>query len=194
MSEFLKEVNKNSMSKTFEFIIKGNEKKESTFYPFIYNFYLTKGLGDNDFSIIGDYTVLKNNLVITESHKNNQGEYDIIYYMGKEMAMTLNSSKHLLEKKQEKGIFRSSLILSNLFKKMSDNKYIIIKKNKRYVLSLFISFSNKEKTYKVFNCKQKNYIYTNTKEMLDIDDDDEEKKNENEKKKLLQNMLLIQEV
>ena len=183
MNEFLKEVNKNAMSKTFEFIIKGNDKNENTYYPFIYNFYLTNGLGDNDFSIIGDYSVLNNNLVITESQKNNQGEFDIIYYLGKEMVMTLSAPNHVIEKKQEKGIFRSSLILSNLFKKISDKKYTIIKKNKRYVLSLFISFSSKEKTYKVFNCKQKNYIYANTKEMLDIDDDDDEKINEREKKK-----------
>ena len=57
--------------------------KKKMHYPFTYNFYLTNGLGDNDFSIIGDYSIIKKNLIITESQKNNQGEFDIIYYMGK---------------------------------------------------------------------------------------------------------------
>ena len=51
-----------------------NRKAEDGGKPIFAYRYLTNGLGDNDFSIIGDYSVLKNNLVITESHKNNQGE------------------------------------------------------------------------------------------------------------------------
>ena len=182
MKKFLTEVNKNSMRKTFEFIIKGNEKNENIYYPFVYNFYFTLGIGNNDFCIIGEYNVIQHNLVITETQKNNQGEFDVIYYMAKEMALTL-SPGHGIEKKQDKGIFRSSLILSNLFKKISDKKYSIIKKNKRYILNLFLIFSCEEKTYKVFNCQQKNYVYSNTKDIMELEDDEDDKKNHEEKKK-----------
>lgn len=160
IQEFSKVINNEEVHKVFRFIIK-KAVDDSNYFPFTYVFYLSPGLKEDDFCLIGEYEVGSAEVIITELQKKLLDKREEqIFWAGKDTSKLIFGNKDISTKK-EKGIFRSSLNVTKVFSKApssTSSHYALNGKNQNISCKLFMEFDIHEKTYKIFFVKCKNNL------------------------------------